>query len=232
MSASLDTALKSVVAYGENGAGKSSFVDAVEFLMSGGKIRHLAHEYSGKHQEKGIINTHTYETPNIGIRWSAKTSTFDDARAQLKDRPDSAGNDVRKIMDIELALIADKLQIRMPYLRGERNDRRMAHDFLERFIADGGNCFQKKGAKDYETHNEAIESFKRADQLLLSWANQASHSFDLVRPEATKLIDACEQALGFFRCPSCGKVIAFADAEAKEWTQCQCGSIRWRYGKG
>ena len=59
MSASLDTALKSVVAYGENGAGKSSFVDVVEFLMSGGKIRHLAHEYSGKRQEKGIINTHT-----------------------------------------------------------------------------------------------------------------------------------------------------------------------------
>jgi hypothetical protein len=173
-----------------------------------------------------------YETPKIGIRWSAKTSTFDDARAQLKDRPDAAGNDVRKIMDIELALIAEKLQIRMPYLRGERNDRRMAHDFLERFVADGGNCFQKKGAKDYEIHNQAIESFRRADQLLLSWANRASHTFDLVRGEAIKLIEACEQALGFFRCPSCGKGIAFADAEAKEWTQCQCGSIRWRYGKG
>lgn len=173
-----------------------------------------------------------YETPNIGIRWSARTSTFDDARAQLKDRPDAAGNDVRKIMDIELALIADRLQIRMPYLRGERNDRRMAHDFLERFVADGGNCFQKKGAKDYEIHVQAIESFRHADQLLLSWANRASHTFDLVRCEAIKLIEACEQALGFFRCPSCGKGIAFADAEAKQWTQCQCGNIRWRYGKG
>jgi predicted RNA-binding Zn-ribbon protein involved in translation (DUF1610 family) len=173
-----------------------------------------------------------YETPNLGVRWSAKTSTFDDARAQLKERPDAAGNDVRKIMDIELALFADRLQIRMPYLRGEQNDKRMAHDFLERFIADGKTCFEKKGAKDYEIHNEAIESFKRADQLILSWANRASHSFDLVRSEATKLIDACEQALGFFKCPSCGKGIAFADAEAKEWTQCQCGSVRWRYGKG
>ena len=59
VSASLDTASKSVVTYGENGAGKSSFVDAVEFLMSDGKIRHLAHEYSGRRQERGIINTHT-----------------------------------------------------------------------------------------------------------------------------------------------------------------------------
>ncbi|MGO8836878.1 MAG: AAA family ATPase [Limisphaerales bacterium] len=67
ISASLDTTLKSVVAYGENGAGKSSFVDAVEFLMSGGKIRHLAHEYSGKRQEKGIINTHTPEGENAKI---------------------------------------------------------------------------------------------------------------------------------------------------------------------
>jgi hypothetical protein len=60
-SVTLDTALKSVVVYGENGAGKSSFVDAVEFVMSGGKVRHLAHEYSGKRQERGIINTHKPE---------------------------------------------------------------------------------------------------------------------------------------------------------------------------
>ena len=173
-----------------------------------------------------------YETPNIGIRWSERTSTFDDARAQLKDRPDAAGNDARKIMDVELALIAEKLQIKMPFLRAERNDRRMAHDFLERFVADGRNCFQKKGAKDFEIHNEAIELFKGVNQLLITWANRASHSFDLVRPEAAKLIDECEKALGFFRCPSCGKGIGFADAEAKEWTQCQCGNIRWRYGKG
>jgi hypothetical protein len=173
-----------------------------------------------------------YESPEIGIRWSAKASTFDDARAQLKERPDAAGNDVRKIMDIELALIAEKLQIRLPYMRAERNDRRMAHDFLERIVADGEKCLQKKGAKDYMAHAEAIDALKRADQFLLSWANRASHTFDLVRGEATKLIDVCEKALGFFKCPVCGKSIAFADAEAKEWTQCQCGSIRWRYGKG
>jgi hypothetical protein len=132
-----------------------------------------------------------WETPHIGIRWSTKTATFDDARAQLKERPDAAGNDVRKIMDIELALIAERLQIRMPYLRAERNDRRMAHDFLERLVTDAQNCFQKEGEKDHKVHKEAIEAFKRADQLLLSWANRASHSFDLVRAEAAKLIEAC-----------------------------------------
>ncbi|MCX5800713.1 MAG: AAA family ATPase [Candidatus Eisenbacteria bacterium] len=66
-----------------------------------------------------------YETPDIGIRWSHKTTTFGDARAHLKKRPDSAGNDARKIMDIELSLIAERLHIRLPFLRADKNDRRI-----------------------------------------------------------------------------------------------------------
>ena len=54
----LEPDCKSLVVYGANGSGKSSFVDAVEYVLSHGRIRHLAHEYSGKHQEKGILNTH------------------------------------------------------------------------------------------------------------------------------------------------------------------------------
>jgi hypothetical protein len=48
-----------MVVYGTNGAGKSSFADAFEFLVSKGKINHLAHEYSGLHQQYGLRNTHT-----------------------------------------------------------------------------------------------------------------------------------------------------------------------------
>jgi AAA domain len=61
-----------------------------------------------------------YETPKLGIRWSNKSTTFDDARALLKDRPDSAGNDARKIMDVELALIAERLRIKIPYVRADK----------------------------------------------------------------------------------------------------------------
>jgi len=66
-----------------------------------------------------------YEGPSVGIRWSHKTTTFDDARAHLKDRPDSAGNDARKIMDVELGLIAERLHIELPYMRGGKE--RQAH---------------------------------------------------------------------------------------------------------
>lgn len=173
-----------------------------------------------------------YETPDVGIRWSHKTTIFDDARAQLKERPDSAGNDARKIMDIELGLIAERLQIRLPYMRAERNDRRMAHDFLERFVADGKKCFQRKVGPEYLAHSDALDAFDKADRLLVSWANRGSHTFDVVRPEAAKLIEACEKALEFFKCSSCGKGIWFADAGGSEWVQCHCGKIRWRYGKG
>lgn len=61
--------LKSLVVYGENGSGKSSFVDAVEHNIKDGKITHLAHEYSGRRQERAVINTHIpgSQTGSIGI---------------------------------------------------------------------------------------------------------------------------------------------------------------------
>jgi recombinational DNA repair ATPase RecF len=173
-----------------------------------------------------------YETPAIGIRWSHKTTTFDDARAHLKDRPDSAGNDARKIMDVELALIAERLKIKVPFLRGDKNDKRMAHDFVQRLASDGRICFEKRSSQGYETYAVAINAIDNAGKLLVSWGNRASHSHDLVRPEAQKLIDTCETALECFKCRSCRKYVWYTDAASLKLVQCQCGEIRWRYGKG
>ena len=172
-----------------------------------------------------------YETPDIGIRWSHKTTTFDDARAQLQGRPDSAGNDARKIMDVELALIAERLRIKLPFLRGDKNDKRMAHDFLVRLVADGERCFEKKSGDGYKVHGAAIEVLEKAKRLLVTWANHASHTFDLERQEATKLIDVCEEAVDFFKCSACRKYVWFADAKGAKALQCECSQLRWRYGK-
>jgi hypothetical protein len=172
-----------------------------------------------------------YQTPQIGIRWSHKTTTFDDARARLTDRPDSAGNDARKIMDIELAIVAEKLQMKLPYLRFDKNDRRMSHEFLERLGADGKKCFQRNTETGYVACEEAIQTLDEADRLLATWGNKASHSFDVVRPEATKLIDTCERALKSLKCTSCDKMVWFAHVSNSELLQCQCGGIRWKYGK-
>jgi AAA15 family ATPase/GTPase len=48
-----------MVVYGVNGSGKSSFVDAVEYVLKDGKVGHLAHEYSGKRRKRlSLTRTH------------------------------------------------------------------------------------------------------------------------------------------------------------------------------
>jgi len=71
----LELNCKSMVVYGANGSGKSSFVDAVEYVLKSGRIEHLAHEYSGKHQEKALRNTHTPQ----GSRTQLKITFADDS---------------------------------------------------------------------------------------------------------------------------------------------------------
>ena len=174
-----------------------------------------------------------YETPEIGIRWSQKSTTFDDARALIQDRPDAAGNDARKIMDQELPQIAEHLEIRLPYLRSEKNDRRMAHEFLTRLVADGKKCFQKRAGNQYGVHLDAIAPRHKELVRLVKGVNRASHSFDVVKPEATELINACERAIACFKCDTCDPLcyVWRLEDQQSEYVQCRCGEIRWRYGK-
>lgn len=118
------------------------------------------------------------------------------------------------------------------YLRGDNNDKRMWSEFLERVMVDGKDCLQKKTGKDFVRHTAGLERLDRAGRLLVSWGNRSSHSPDVVRPEAEKLIDACEQALDVFKCSDCSKPIWYADTGNSESVQCQCGEMRWRYGRG
>lgn len=79
---SLDVGGKSAIVYGTNGAGKSSFVDAVEYIVNEGKIGHLTHEYSGKKQERGVINTHTptLKPTHVSIKFANGTAVRADVR--------------------------------------------------------------------------------------------------------------------------------------------------------
>ena len=47
--------------YGPNASGKSCFTDALEYILGGGRVAHLSHEYSGHYQQRGVRNTHTPE---------------------------------------------------------------------------------------------------------------------------------------------------------------------------
>lgn len=169
-----------------------------------------------------------YQTPDIGIRWSHKTTTFDDARGLLADRPDSAGNDARKIMDTELSLIAEKLELRLTYKRSTGNDNRTAYEFLERFLADGKNCFQNKVDGKFVCYIDGLDLLDKSKQLLATWGNKASHSYDVSNVEAMTLIETCERALNAFRCAGCKTSLWSKRSSNGEWIECQCGILRWR----
>src|SRR3954466_9179413 len=82
----------------------------------------------------------------------------------------ASSNDARKIMVIELALIAERLQVRLPYRRGEGNDHRMWSEFLDSLTADGRKCLQRKTGADYPCYTAGLEELDAARRLLVSWA--------------------------------------------------------------
>ena len=82
----LDPDCKSLVVYGANGSGKSSFVDGVEYLLHKGKIGHLSHEYSGRRQEKAIPNTHKPKDVTTGLR----IRFMDDSELETKVNDDGS----------------------------------------------------------------------------------------------------------------------------------------------
>jgi recombinational DNA repair ATPase RecF len=83
---SLEPDCKSMVVYGGNGSGKSCFVDAVEYVLNDGKIGHLAHEYSGKHQEKAVPNTHKPQ----GRKTQFKIKFKDDSELKTEIKPNGS----------------------------------------------------------------------------------------------------------------------------------------------
>ena len=106
----------------------------------------------------------------------------------------------------------------------------MANDFLERLKSDSRKRFRQRIDVKYVPHPDAVALFDMAHGLLLSWRNRGSHTQDLVRREATKLIEVCEQVVELFRCQGCGKPVWFANAGGPELVQCRCGELQWRYG--
>jgi hypothetical protein len=70
-----------------------------------------------------------------------------------------------------MPMIAEKLQVRMPYLRGEHNDRRGGHVLLSQIAGDGKKCLQKKVSGTPQPFPDGVKALNDADTLLVTWAN-------------------------------------------------------------
>jgi hypothetical protein len=169
-----------------------------------------------------------WENPEVGLRWSKSVDTFDDARSLVDINPEACGNRVRAIMDTHLSIVAEKLEIQLPFLRGEKNDRRTCIDFLEKIIRDALKRLRKKEGGKWLPYGEPIADWKNAKSLLIAWADRASHSGSLTKFEAQELIKECEKALSHFRCGSCRSYLWSAKQSSNGTLQCTCGNLQWR----
>lgn len=168
-----------------------------------------------------------YGEPREGIRWSARIGNFDDAKKYLDTRPDIAANETRKVLDTELSLHVEALELKLRYARGEKNDKRMATEFLERLMADGRKQFQVRDGAAYKKNEAAVVAFDAAAKLLVAWGNRGSHTEDVVKAEAEELLAVCQAAIDALRCSGCSK---FVHANSgNDGHQCQCGALRWRH---
>jgi energy-coupling factor transporter ATP-binding protein EcfA2 len=169
-----------------------------------------------------------WDSPVIGLRWSSSADTFDDARALLDLDAEACGNRTRAIMDMHLAIAAEKLEVQLPYLRGDKNDHRTGVDFLKRIIRDAPNRLKKKEGDVWVPYATPIIDWQNAENLLVAWGDRASHTGSLTKVEAERLIEACQKALAHFRCDLCGTHIWTARQSSNDRSQCTCGSLQWR----
>ncbi len=169
-----------------------------------------------------------YSNPSQGIRWAERSSSLADARAYLNSRADTAANEARKVMDVELAIYSERLEVSLPFARGARNDRRGAHEFLSGLLAEGSKKLKKRVGDTYHPHTDALNAFQEADTLLVTWGNRGSHSPDVTPREASRLIEACEAVLTALRCRDCGTPVYHLKNPRNGSRECQCGAIRWK----
>jgi hypothetical protein len=133
-------------------------------------------------------------------------------------------------MDAQTAIAAEKLRIRMTYQRGDKNDRRTCVEFLEHIISEANrNLLIKDPNGKYVPNNHAIPNLEEAKAKLIVRGNRGSHTGTLTKDEVEDLIAVCERAIAAFKCAKCCDFVWVADQAAKNFLQCSCGDIHWRY---
>ena len=114
-SSAIDLCGKNAVIYGSNGSGKSSFIDAFEYLIQNGRIKHLSHEFSGRKQEKGIRNTHTPANTdseiiiNFDDEKTINVKIHEDGTSQITSHPEEIIKIVQKLNKQSVILRQDEL---------------------------------------------------------------------------------------------------------------------------
>jgi energy-coupling factor transporter ATP-binding protein EcfA2 len=168
-----------------------------------------------------------FDDPARGLRWlDGHGDKLEEARSLLDEYPEAAANRARAFMDSELALLAHKLELPMPYRRGDANDQRTCNDFLPKLLKEAGSKLKAKQGEVWSLVD--LASLETAAELLAAWANRGSHSGTVTRNEADRLIETCESAIARFRCTECRCDVWRTRHTSSGHFQCSCGQLRWK----
>lgn len=168
-----------------------------------------------------------YSSPAVGITFADHGLDFATARARAKTDPEEALGNVRRIMDVSLSEIAERIGLPLPHLRGDHNDNRTAGQFLVALERAASKAFQKRDGEGYVSHVDGLAALKKVKPEMAVWANRGAHTFSGSAAEAEELIDDSEAVLNAFKCEGCNTPIgAFEGSGGK--SECRCGALRWR----
>jgi hypothetical protein len=172
--------------------------------------------------------------PEIGIRIADESEDFAKARTNIMTDPEDAESKVRRIMDQGLAEIAERLEVPMPFLRGDENDHRTAGQFITRISGRAKRAFYVRigdaglSGAAYEKNAAAAAALDTVAPQLAAWANRATHTFSASPSEAEIVIDNCEAALSVFQCGRCQTPVWFCAVSDTKNLECRCGKLQWR----
>jgi hypothetical protein len=168
-------------------------------------------------------------TPLDGIAFADEALERDVARARAKSDPIEGMAFVRRIMDVALSEIAEKVRLPVPHMRGDDNDHRTSGQFLVALERVGAKAFHKKEGDAYVAYTDAIHAIRKTKPELAVWGNRSTHTFSGSTAEAADLIDGCEAVLKAFICDACNTSVGTVEASGGK-IECRCGALQWRLG--
>ncbi|WP_444666021.1 hypothetical protein [Cereibacter changlensis] len=169
-----------------------------------------------------------YATPDVGIRFADQALDFEAAKAKAILEPVDALHSVRRVMDVALSEIAERIALPVPHRRGDGNDTRTAGHFLIALARCIGRAYRKRDEGGiYAVDPNASEVLARIKPELAVWANRGTHTFSGSATEATDLIEAAQDLLSLFQCSQCGTGIGTFHSTSSRY-ECRCGAIQWR----
>lgn len=167
-----------------------------------------------------------FDSPGVGLTFTDQPLDWEKAKARAQTDPEDALGNVRRMMDVTLGEVAERIGLAVPHLRGNANDARTSGQFILALHRAAPTSFRVRRDGNHVAHEEAAAFIAKVKPQLEVWANRGTHTFSGSDTEATDLIESCEAVLSLFRCDDCGSHIGTRRGNAG--AECSCGKLRWR----